>query len=116
MREAGVVGLGSFVLAGKEKLCLIRPKGDALALETLFLAEDVKSQEEIDEPSRRPRSRRRSSRSRSRSSRASRAPFEPAELRSEYRASLRELLEAKLDGHELVEPEPAEAERRRWST
>src|SRR6516225_3939842 len=50
MREAGVVGLGSFVLAGKEKLCLIRAKGNALALETLYLAEDVKSQEEIDEP------------------------------------------------------------------
>ena len=50
MAEAGVVGLGSFVLAGKEKLCLIRPKGHALALETLFLAEDVRSQEEIDEP------------------------------------------------------------------
>ena len=47
---SGVVGLGSFVLAGKEKLCLIRPKGSALALETLFLAEDVKGQEEIDEP------------------------------------------------------------------
>ena len=45
-----MVGLGAFVLAGKEKLCMIRPKGDALALETLFLAEDVKSQEEIDEP------------------------------------------------------------------
>src|SRR5262249_33610331 len=50
MKESGVVGLGSFVLAGKEKLCLIRPKGHALALETLFLAEDVRSQEEIDEP------------------------------------------------------------------
>ena len=50
MRDSGVVGLGSFVLAGKEKLCLIRPKGHALALETLFLAEDVRSQEEIDEP------------------------------------------------------------------
>ena len=37
MSEAEVVGLGSFVLAGKEKLCLIRPKGHALALETLFL-------------------------------------------------------------------------------
>ena len=49
MRESGVAGLGSFVLAGKEKLCLIRAKGDALALETLFVAEDVKSQAEIDE-------------------------------------------------------------------
>ena len=41
MNETGMAGLGRFVQAGKEKLCLIRPKGDALALETLFLAEDV---------------------------------------------------------------------------
>ena len=27
MREDGVVGIGSFVLAGKEKLCLIRAEG-----------------------------------------------------------------------------------------
>ena len=99
------------MLAGKEKLCLIRPKGDALALETLFLAEDVRSQEEIDEPvaatgvkkeelalARQiisgPRGRRST----------------PAELRSDYRARLRELLEAKLEGHELVAPEPVEDE------
>ena len=49
MRETSVGAIGRFVLAGKEKLCLIRPKGDALALETLFLAEDVYSQAEIDE-------------------------------------------------------------------
>ena len=36
--------------------------------------------------------------------------FEPEELRSEYRASLRRLLEAKLEGQELVAPEPVEAE------
>ena len=66
MREAGVVGIGSFVLAGKEKLCLIRPKGDALALETLYVAEDVKSQDEIDEAvASHAGARRRSSRSRS---------------------------------------------------
>src|SRR6266705_3574712 len=49
MKDAGVAALGRFVLAGKEKLCLIRPMGDALALETLFVNEDVKGQEEIDE-------------------------------------------------------------------
>ena len=52
MREDGVVGIGSFVLAGKEKLCLIRPKGDALALETLFVAEDVKARTRSTRPSR----------------------------------------------------------------
>jgi len=34
-------------------------------------------------------------------------PFEPEELRSEYRESLRELLEAKLAGHEIEVPEEA---------
>ena len=49
MKEADVAALGRFVLAGKEKLCLIRPMGDALALETLFVHEDVKDHAEIDE-------------------------------------------------------------------
>ena len=49
MRETGMAAIGRFVQQGKEKFCLIRPKGDALALETLFLAADVYSQAEIDE-------------------------------------------------------------------
>ena len=49
MKEEQIGAIGRFVLAGKEKLCLIRPKGDALVLETLFVAEDVYSQAEIDE-------------------------------------------------------------------
>ena len=71
MQEADVAALGRFVLAGKEKLCLIRPMGDALALETLFVHEDVKDHAEIDEAVAGPRSRARSSSSRSRSSRRS---------------------------------------------
>ena len=39
------------------------------------------------------------------------APFDPAELRSEYRESLREVLEAKLAGHEIEMPEPAAGRR-----
>src|ERR671923_330469 len=49
MQETGKAALGRFVRQGAEHLCLIRPKGDALALETLFLAEDVNSQAEIEE-------------------------------------------------------------------
>ena len=55
MKQADVAALGRFVLAGKEKLCLIRPMGDALALETLFVHEDVKEHAEIDEAVARPR-------------------------------------------------------------
>ena len=49
MREAGVGAVGRFVRGGRESLCLVRAKGDALVLETLFLVEDVHSQAEIDE-------------------------------------------------------------------
>jgi DNA end-binding protein Ku len=107
MKEADVAALGRFILAGKEKLALIRPMGAALALETLFVHEDVKDHAEIDEAV---------------SSAEVKGPeldlakqiiaslagdFDPTELRSEYRESLRELLEAKLAGQEIETPEPA---------
>ena len=44
MKRAQMGAMGRFILRGAEYFCLIRPKGDALALETLFLAEDVRSQ------------------------------------------------------------------------
>ena len=49
MPDTGMAAIGKFVLWGKENLCLIRPHGDSLALETLFFAEDVRSQAEIEE-------------------------------------------------------------------
>ena len=116
MREAGVVGLGSFVLAGKEKLCLIRPKGHALALETLFLAEDVKSQEEIDEPVAATAVRDEELALAKQIIAGLEGSFEPAELRSEYRAKLRELLSAKLEGRELEVAGAPRSSRRRSST
>ena len=111
LRETGVVGLGSFVLAGKEKLCLIRPKGSALALETLFLAEDVKGQEEIDEPVEATGVREEELGLAKQIIAGLEGDFEPAELKSEYRTRLRDLLAAKVEGRELApsEPEPETA-------
>jgi DNA end-binding protein Ku len=107
MRDEGVVGIGSFVLAGKEKLCLIRPKGDALALETLFVADDVKSPDEIDEAVAGTQVRKEELALAQQLIAGLQSAFDPAELRSEYRAALREMLEAKVEGRELPEPEPA---------
>ena len=106
MKETEVAALGSFVLAGKEKLCLIRPKGDALALETLFVNEDVKDHAEIDEAIATSEVREPELELAKQIIASLEAPFEPEELRSEYRASLREMLEAKLDGREIEVPEP----------
>ena len=105
MKDAGVAALGRFVLAGKEKLCLIRPMGDALALETLFVHEDVKDHAEIDEAVATSEVRAPELELAKQIIASLAAPFDANELRSEYRESLRELLEAKLAGHEIETPE-----------
>jgi DNA end-binding protein Ku len=111
MREEGVIGIGSFVLAGKEKLAAVRPKGDALALETLFVAEDVKSQEEIDEAIQGTNVKKEELQLAEQLISGLLGSFDPEEeLTSEYRTSLRALLEAKLEGREIAEPEPAAPE------
>ena len=107
MKEAGVAALGRFVLAGKEKLCLIRPMGDALALETLFVHEDVKDHAEIDQAVATSEVREPELELAKQIIASLAGTFEPEELRSEYRESLRELLEAKLDGREIEAPAEA---------
>jgi DNA end-binding protein Ku len=111
MKEAQVAALGRFVLAGKEKLCLIRPMGEALALETLFVHEDVKDHAEIDEAVAGSEVKKPELDLAKQIIASLAAPFDANELKSEYRESLRELLEAKLEGHEIEvpeEPEPAQ--------
>ena len=106
MRETGMAGIGRFVQAGKEKLCLIRPKGDALALETLFLAEDVYSQAEIDEAVSDAEVKEAELGLARQVIDSLVGDFEPDELTSDYRRDLRALLEAKLAGEEISRPEP----------
>ncbi len=106
MRETQMAALGRFVLAGKEKLCLIRAKGDALALETLFVAEDVNSQAEIGEAVAEAEVKAPELELARQVIASLTGEFDPAELRSEYRSNLRAMLEAKLAGEELAVPEP----------
>jgi DNA end-binding protein Ku len=109
MRETGMAALGRFVLAGKEKLCLIRANGDALALETMFLAEDVYSQAEIEEVVEETDIKDAELELARQVIDSLIGSFEPKEqLVSEYREDLRALLEAKLAGQEVARPEPVE--------
>ena len=111
MRETSMGAIGRFVQAGREKLCLIRPKGDALALETLFLAEDVYSQAEIDEAVSDTEVKDAELGLARQVIESLVGEFEPREeLVSEYRRDLRSLLEAKLAGEEIERPEPVPEE------
>jgi DNA end-binding protein Ku len=109
MQETGMAALGRFVLAGKEKLCLIRSHGSGLALETMYLAEDVYSQAEIDEAIAEADVKDAEVGLARQIIDSMVSEFRPAEqLTSEYRQDLRALLEAKLEGREPAPPEPVE--------
>jgi DNA end-binding protein Ku len=106
MRETETGAIGRFVIRGHENLCLIRPKGDALALETLFQAEDVNSQAEIEEAVSEGKVKEAELALARQVIDSLAGDFEPRELRSEYRRDLKAMLEAKLTGEEIVRPEP----------
>ena len=109
MNESGMAALGRFVQQGREKLCLIRPKGDALALETLFLAADVYSQAEIEEAVEETNVKAPELALAQQVIDSLAGEFDPSELQSDYRRDLRALLEAKLAGEEIATaPEPVE--------
>jgi DNA end-binding protein Ku len=107
MKQANMGAIGRFVLRGAEYFCLIRPKGEALALETLFLAEDVRSQAEIEEAVAGTEVKKAELDLASQVMQSLVDEFDPAELQSDYRRDLRALLEAKLEGREISKPEPA---------
>jgi DNA end-binding protein Ku len=106
MKQSNMGAVGRFVLRGAEYFCLIRPKGDALALETLFLAEDVRSQAEIDEAVAGTDVKEAELELANQVMQSLVGEFEPEELVSEYRRDLRSMLEAKLSGQEIAKPEP----------
>src|SRR6266480_1762160 len=106
MKEAKMGGIGRFVLRGAEHFAFIRPKGDALVLETLFLAEDVRSQAEIDEAVGETEVQEGELQLARQLIDGLVGDFDPEALHSEYRQNLRELLEAKLAGEEIAVPEP----------
>jgi DNA end-binding protein Ku len=108
MQEANVAAIGKFVLWGKENLCLIRPLGESLALETLFFAEDIRAREEIDETVTETEVNEPELEMARQLVSSLVGEFAPDEFENEYRGQLRAMLDAKLEGKEISVPEPAE--------
>ena len=106
MKESGMAAIGRMVIRGNENFVLIRPKGEALVLETLFLAEDVRSQAEIDEAVEAVDVKEPELELARQLIDSLVGDWEPESLHSEYRQDLRKLLEAKLAGEEISTPEP----------
>jgi len=106
MEESGMAAVGKFVLWGKENLCLIRSQEGALVLETLFFAEDVRSKKEIEDVVRETVVAEAELQLAGQIISSLSGEWTPADFANDYREDLKQMLEAKLAGHEVVSPEP----------
>jgi DNA end-binding protein Ku len=107
MEETGMAAVGKFVLWGKENLCLIRAQENALVLETLYFAEDVRSKAEIEEAVVETDVKGPELELAGQVIQSLVGEWDPADFENEYRRDLRAMLEAKLQGEEIKRPEPA---------
>ena len=101
-----MAAVGKFVLWGKENLCLLRPLGDSLALQTLFYAEDIRARSEIDDAVGGTELKGAELELAKQVIQSLVGDWEPAEFENEYRSDLKAMLEAKLSGEEIARPEP----------
>jgi DNA end-binding protein Ku len=106
MQETGMAAVGKFVLWGKENLCLIRAQDEALVLELLFFAEDVRAKNEIEEAVDTVEVRDAELQLAEQVIESLVGDWNIAEFENEYRRDLRAMLEAKLAGEEITRPEP----------
>ncbi len=109
MKKTELGAVGKFILWGKENLCLIRPLGDSLALETLFYAEDVRERKEIDEAVADTKVGKAELDMAVQLVDNLKGSFVPTDFANDYREQLRAMLEAKLAGKEITIPEVAES-------
>jgi DNA end-binding protein Ku len=108
MKESGLGAIGKFVLWNKENLCLIRPLGESLALETLYFAEDIRPRAEIEEAVGESEVSKPELDMAVQLVQSMKGDFDPEEYRNDYRDTLRAMLEAKLAGEEISVPEAPE--------
>jgi DNA end-binding protein Ku len=107
MQETGMAAVGKFVLWGKENLCLVRPQGDALALETLFFADDVRPKSEIEDAVEGTQVQKAELDLAGQVIQSLVGEWKVEDFENEYRRDLRAMLDAKLAGEVIARPAPA---------
>ena len=108
LEKKGLTAIANITIRKKEQLCALRPKDGALMLETLYYPDEIRARPETDLDKVKISDRELEM--------AFalidllRKPFDPEEYKDHYREALHQLIEAKLEGREVVEsPAPKEA-------
>jgi DNA end-binding protein Ku len=107
LAEVGRAALAKVALRAKESLCLLRPAGPALTLETMYYPDEVRPVREVEGvPAQASVSPRELEVARELVARLS-GPFEPERYQDNYRLALRQLVAERAAGRRVVAPAAA---------
>jgi DNA end-binding protein Ku len=105
LAEQGLAAVCKVVIKDREVLAALNPHGSAMVLETLHWPDEIRATDELDLPGEdveiKPAERAMAAQLIATMT----GTFDPAEYRDEYRAALEQVIEAKVEGREIVEPE-----------
>jgi DNA end-binding protein Ku len=108
MRETNKVGIARVVLRTKQYLAAIRPKDDALVMETMLFSDEVNPLEDLDLPGPDVDVTEREEKMARSLIDSLTTDFEPSKYRDEYRERVLKLIEQKASGQEIVVEDAAE--------
>jgi DNA end-binding protein Ku len=109
LKTKEVSAIAKIALRNKESLCVLRPAGETLVLETLFYPDEIRAQEDVPSPDVLV--------SQQELAMAHglidllQEPFDPSKYHDEYRSALLEVIEAKRNGAAVVAAPEAPAMR-----
>ena len=101
LEKKNLTAIATITIRKKEQLCALRPKDGALMLETLYYPDEIRAQPEMDLD--RVKITDREFDMAAALIDLLRKPFEPEEYKDQYREALTQLIEAKLEGREVVQ-------------
>jgi len=104
MGEMGRVAMGKVVIKEKEHLVAVRPYDGALVMNTLFYADEIRAVDDIPEFPIQTKVLPNEMKMAMELIQGLAASFAPQEYKDDYRAALKKLIDAKIEGEELVPP------------
>ena len=111
MRDTGMVALAQHVSRGKERLVLIRPFADGLALHTLYYADEVRAFDEVERGPKATVKAAETNLARKLIEQLAADGFTPQQYHDHWRERLQEAVDQKIAGEEVAVPavQPAQA-------
>ena len=107
LREKQLTAVAKIAIRNKERLCALRPMNGTLMLETLFYADEIRAERDTELPEVEVSERELEMANTLIDLLTE--PFQPEKFHDEYRGALMQVIEAKLQGQEVVEAPAAPA-------